>query len=233
MALDDFHDAGDAIFGADLCAQRRRARPQRGRVHGGLNDLGQLFGGQGLHPREPRANPQFHHHVGPGILVKRKRDDEAGHARAQAGAGGAGAVHWLFNTPQLRRLGPLCLRSQLLGFAQKLYLQSWHDPAQADWTDLTGFEHLTHTENWDRALWELLAAARPFETLLHVETISAPTLVITGDDDRVLGTAATVSLAHKMSNAQLAVLPACGHMPQEECPEAFMQAVRHWATEHP
>jgi pimeloyl-ACP methyl ester carboxylesterase len=82
-------------------------------------------------------------------------------------------------------------------------------------------------------LWELLAAARPFETILNFQAVSVPTLIITGDDDRVVGTVANIELAKKMPNAHLAVIAECGHVPQEECPAAFMDAINKWFTQNP
>jgi cyanophycinase-like exopeptidase len=52
-----------------------------------------------------------------------------------------------------------------------------------------------------------------------------PTLVITGDDDTWVPTAQSVRLARKLPGAELAVIPNCGHVSHEECPEEFMQAV--------
>ena len=55
-----------------------------------------------------------------------------------------------------------------------------------------------------------------------------PTLVITGDDDRIVPTEESLQLAGEIPGAELAVLPACGHVPQDECPQAFMDAVDAW-----
>ena len=149
-------------------------------------------------------------------------------APAQTGHGFSAAIRWLFATPQLRRLGPLFLRSQVEQFALDLYAKSWHDPARIQPEDIAAYWTLFRIQNWDRSLWELLAAARPFETILNAPAITAPTLVITGDDDRVLGTANNLELAKKIPHAQLAVIAACGHVPQEECPIDFMDAISRW-----
>jgi len=52
-----------------------------------------------------------------------------------------------------------------------------------------------------------------------------PVLVITGDDDRIVPTEQSLRLADSLPDAKLSVLPACGHLPHEECPGEFMQAV--------
>ena len=52
-----------------------------------------------------------------------------------------------------------------------------------------------------------------------------PVLVVTGDDDRIVPTESTVQLAGKIADAQLVVFDQCGHVPQEECPDQFMDAI--------
>lgn len=52
-----------------------------------------------------------------------------------------------------------------------------------------------------------------------------PILVIAGDDDRVVPTAQSIRLASDLCHAELVVAPRCGHVPQEECPTAFLAAV--------
>ncbi|MBN1429150.1 MAG: alpha/beta hydrolase [Anaerolineae bacterium] len=149
-------------------------------------------------------------------------------APAQTSHGFPDAIRWLFATPQMRRLGPLFLRSQVEQFGMELYAKSWHDPSRIQVEDTDAYMAMLHIQNWDRGLWELLAAAKPFETILDAQAITVPTLVITGNDDRVLGTAANEDLAGKIPGAQLEVIAECGHVPQEECPDDFMDAVTRW-----
>jgi pimeloyl-ACP methyl ester carboxylesterase len=53
-----------------------------------------------------------------------------------------------------------------------------------------------------------------------------PVLVVTGDDDRIVPTANSVQLAGEIPGANLEVMTACGHVPQEECPDKFMEAMQ-------
>jgi len=55
--------------------------------------------------------------------------------------------------------------------------------------------------------------------------IQMPCLVISGDDDRVVPTADSLRLAEELPNATLAVIEKAGHVPHEERPEAFLEAV--------
>jgi pimeloyl-ACP methyl ester carboxylesterase len=52
-----------------------------------------------------------------------------------------------------------------------------------------------------------------------------PVLVVTGDDDRIVPTADSVRLAGEIPGARLVVFERCGHVPQEECSQAFLEAV--------
>jgi pimeloyl-ACP methyl ester carboxylesterase len=149
-------------------------------------------------------------------------------APAQNGHFFPGPIRWLLATPQLRAVGPLLSRDPIEKFADNLYVTSWHDPSKIQQKDWDAYLPLFKIENWDRAIWELLIAARPFETILHFETITAPTLIITGDDDRVMGSQTNIQLASKISNSQLVVVPNCGHVSQEECPISVYDAIEKW-----
>jgi pimeloyl-ACP methyl ester carboxylesterase len=80
--------------------------------------------------------------------------------------------------------------------------------------------------DWDRALWEFTLASRDLKLSRRLEELRLPVLVITGDDDRIVPTAESLRLAEEIPGAQLAVIPDCGHVPQEECPQRFLQAVQ-------
>jgi pimeloyl-ACP methyl ester carboxylesterase len=141
---------------------------------------------------------------------------------------GGGAPSWilpLLNTPQMRHLGPLLARRIATG-GEALIRQAWHDPSRIDAATWEGYRKPLRAENWDRALWELTAASRAGDLPQRLGEISQPVLVVTGDDDRIVPTEQSLRLAEELPNSRLAVLKACGHLPQEECPDDFMQAVR-------
>jgi 3-oxoadipate enol-lactonase len=52
-----------------------------------------------------------------------------------------------------------------------------------------------------------------------------PVLVITGDDDRIVPVVRSKAVADGIPGSQYVELAACGHVPQEECPEPFFAAV--------
>ena len=141
------------------------------------------------------------------------------------GGGQPPLVRWLLNTPQLRRLGPLLARQierRGLDFARS----AWHDPTRITDEILQGYQKPLQAADWDRALWEMAAAGRPSGLPARLAELQLPVLVITGDHDRIVPTHQSVKLAAELPNAALVVVPACGHLPQEECPQAVLDAIQ-------
>lgn len=140
---------------------------------------------------------------------------------------GGGPPTWirpLLRLPQVRRLGPLFVR-QIGRWGRDLLDLAWHDPTRVTLEVVAGYSTPLQVENWDRALWELTLASEELALASHLGEIRVPVLVITGDDDRIVPTAESIRLASHIPDAQLVVLPNCGHLPQEECPAAFLNAV--------
>lgn len=142
------------------------------------------------------------------------------------GGGGSQSpiVRWLLKTPQMQRLGPLFARlieRWGLDFARS----AWHDPTKVGDDILEGYRKPLQTADWDRALWEMTAASAPSGLPDRLDEFGLPVLVITGDDDRIVPTEQSIKLAKELPNAQLVVVPACGHVPQEECPQAVLGAI--------
>jgi pimeloyl-ACP methyl ester carboxylesterase len=124
----------------------------------------------------------------------------------------------------MRHLGPLLAR-QIQTRGPQLIELAWHDPSKITPDILEGYQKPLRAPNWDKALWELTVASRESGLPDQLGRLTLPTLVITGDDDRIVPTEQSLRLADELPNAQLAVIPNCGHVPHEECPQAFMQAV--------
>lgn len=138
-----------------------------------------------------------------------------------------GAPAWaapILRTPQLQRIGPLIARS-VSTRGMGLLRMAWHDPSLISDEMLEGYSKALKAENWDQGLWQLTLASRPSDLPERLNELTLPTLVITGDDDRIVPTELSIRLAAELPNAELVVMRACGHVPQEECPEAFLGAV--------
>ena len=151
--------------------------------------------------------------------------------------GAGGPPRWLtplLRTPQMQHLGPLLARRISSGDGRALLRQAWHDPGKLTPAIVAGYRLPLRVANWDRALWLFASAPRSEDPLPRLHELAAiPTLVISGDDDRVVPVATSKAVAAAMPDSTLVLLPACGHVPQEECPAAFMHAVRDFMQRVP
>jgi pimeloyl-ACP methyl ester carboxylesterase len=86
-------------------------------------------------------------------------------------------------------------------------------------------------EGWDQALWEFTLANRHVGIAERLDEIKLPSLVITGDDDRIVPTKDSIRLAGELPNAHLVIITNAGHVPHEERPDAFMEAVNGFFRE--
>jgi len=134
-----------------------------------------------------------------------------------------GWARWLARTPQGRYLGPLAARALPLS-APALIRLAWHDAGTVTPEELVGYARPFQLCDWDRALWEHIAAGSPPNIAGRLDALDVPVLLVTGDDDRVIPTMETVRLAGEL-DAELVVMPRCGHVAHEECADAFVRAV--------
>ena len=140
---------------------------------------------------------------------------------------GGGAPSWirpLLRTPQMRHLGPLVAR-QIQTRGPQLVELAWHDPSQITPETIALYQKPLQVDNWDKALWEFTLASRASGLADRLAEFTLPVLVITGDDDRIVPTADSIRLAGELPAASLVVIPQAGHVPHEERPDLFMQAV--------
>jgi pimeloyl-ACP methyl ester carboxylesterase len=148
------------------------------------------------------------------------------------GGGGPSWVRILGKTPQMQHLGPLFVRSiQKSGL--DLIKTAWHDPSKITQETWDGYTKPLKSDNWDRALWDFTMASHDTGLTDHLKDFTVPILVITGDDDRIVPTANSVRLADEIPGAKLVVIKDAGHVPHEEQPAAFLQAVNDFLTTLP
>lgn len=142
------------------------------------------------------------------------------------------AARLLLRTPQMRRLLPSIVRLAARS-AGRIIRWIVDDPAFVTAEAVKGYIRPLGVEHWDTALWEVVVASRRVGVARRVGKITVPTLVITGDHDRVVPTPGSLRLARELPNARLVLMPQTGHLPQEERPEAFVAAVREFLRSLP
>lgn len=107
-----------------------------------------------------------------------------------------------------------------------------HDPSTAAEELLLAYRRDMMQGNWGRAFWELLLSSHNLGLEDRLGGIAVPVLVMTGDHDRMVKPAETVRLSEVLPNAVLKVVPECGHLPQEEKPEIFMETLGAFLDNH-
>lgn len=131
----------------------------------------------------------------------------------------------------LRRLSLLVGRK--LGEGMPLLARSYADPGKItkERRDLARVH--TRTRHWDLAWAALInrSLSTRIDLASRLGQVSQPTLVMTGDRDRLVPVDDTRRVAAALPSGRLEVLAGCGHVPHEECPDAFADAVGDWLGE--
>ncbi|MGB9834316.1 MAG: alpha/beta fold hydrolase [bacterium] len=136
-----------------------------------------------------------------------------------------GFIRFLLSTPQGRHLGPLLVRSfanQGKEWAQK----AWNDPSRITPEIWEGYMKPLKARNWDQGFFEFLLYSHSLPLESNLQKIKIPVLIVSGENDRVIPLQESVRLEESLPEADLKVIPNCGHLPQEEAPEAFLEAVK-------
>lgn len=145
--------------------------------------------------------------------------------------GEAGVPRWLrplLNTPQAARVGPLAMRQAAEEPGLQFLRRAYADPERLTDESIAGYRVPLRADNWDGALWEFVRAGPSPNLAARLTELRVPTLVVSGAQDDIVPPEQSERLAQEISGAQLELLPGCGHLPQEECPEAFVQVVTAW-----
>lgn len=135
---------------------------------------------------------------------------------------------WLVELPQMQRISLGLAR--YLGHQSPLLDHAYADPSRIDEERraLSGAHRLL--AGWDLAWGALLqrSLSDPVTIAERLDEIAQPSLVLTGDADRIVPVSDTLATAEALANATLVTLPDCGHLPQEECPAQVETAVAAW-----
>ena len=141
-------------------------------------------------------------------------------------------LDWLLVTPQMDQIGPLISRRLAGRSGEDFIRRAWSDPDLIEQKPeiLAGYRKPLMAENWDRSLWEHTKASDAPELDGRLDQIEVPTLVLSGEDDQIVPVENSQRLAEDIPGSTLVIFENCGHLPQEECPNAFMSAVEEFIT---
>jgi len=139
--------------------------------------------------------------------------------------GGSDWFSWLYEIPQVDRLGPF-LVGGIATSGSELLESSWHNPELLSHEIRAGYHKPLEVRGWEKAFWEFHKVSQPGDVSEKLKEISPPVLIIIGDHDQVVPTADLLTLAQGVPGWQLAVIGNSGHLPHEENPQEFMDSVR-------
>jgi len=148
-------------------------------------------------------------------------------------AGGGSRGGWLTalaKIPQINRLGPL-LVGRIASSGQTLLMRSWYDQSKITDEIIDGYTAPLAIAGWEKAFWEFSQADQNYRVRQDIAQLQHPVILISGDTDLVVATNDTVRLSDMITDNQLSILPVTGHLPQEEAPLLFLQAISDgWTT---
>jgi pimeloyl-ACP methyl ester carboxylesterase len=116
--------------------------------------------------------------------------------------------------------------------SREAFAQAFCEPAKAPeyaqyydrpWTREEEVQVEQNREMAARLLWKPYMRSHTLPTLLR--GIATPTLVVWGREDAIIPLAVGQRYVQAIPDATVKVLDRCGHMPEMESPEAFVQAV--------
>ncbi|WP_006788170.1 alpha/beta fold hydrolase [Thiorhodospira sibirica] len=147
-------------------------------------------------------------------------------AMAYSGYATAQFPRWL--PPFLRRIEPLgvaMMRFMIQRLFAKTLKSFWADPTLVSAERLEAYRQDFQQGPWDHAWWELFLASHPLHLAERLAQITQPCLVLSGEHDRTVKVEESVRLAEDLPQARLVILKDCAHLPQEEVPLRFAEAL--------
>ena len=109
---------------------------------------------------------------------------------------------------------------------------SVYDPNQITEEDVDAFYLPLRSQGGTNAFLARMGQAIPPDRPARVRTIAVPTLVITGDTDRLVPPDMARQYHELIPNSELLILEQTGHMPQEERPERIVAEITRWVEKH-
>ena len=140
-------------------------------------------------------------------------------------SGGAPSwLNWIFSIPQINHVGPKLVSTIATSGLNILY-SSYYDENKVTQETLTAYTAPLKIAGWEKAFWEFNKAPRDTSVSDRLAEILIPTLVITGDTDRIVSPQDSEKVSQLISGSQLVVIPQTGHLPNEEKPTEFAKAI--------
>ena len=138
--------------------------------------------------------------------------------------GGPAGLDWIYDIPQIQKLGPLLVRG-IASSGLDILNQSFVDKSKITADVIAGYTAPLKVKDWELGFWNFVTAPRENQLRENLDSLDLPILLITGDQDTIVPTSDTVELQDLLPNSSLSIIENAGHLPHEEQPEAFMNAI--------
>jgi pimeloyl-ACP methyl ester carboxylesterase len=134
------------------------------------------------------------------------------------GGGPPAPVRLLARLPGADVAGPTLLRALGPRAARLAMRRWWHE--RPDEATVAGHLELFH-DGWERPLWAMTRHQSAVHAGIDLATVAVPPWGVAGNRDRIAAPAAVAALVAGLPRARLVPLDGCGHLPQEERPDAL------------
>jgi pimeloyl-ACP methyl ester carboxylesterase len=131
---------------------------------------------------------------------------------------------WLLRAPGVRTLALWGIMRNRR-FARRALESGYGAPGRVLESDVDAYMLPARAPGSTRALVRLLRETDFGTQAQRLAEVNHPALLIWGEHDRVVPLEHGRRLAAALPNSQLITLAGCGHLPHEECPDAFNSAV--------
>ncbi|EAT58823.1 alpha/beta fold hydrolase [Chlorobium ferrooxidans] len=141
-----------------------------------------------------------------------------------------------FMKPAMKAMTPLfsgLMKFLIARLYNKVIRAMWYNKERLAEEVLNAFRRDQMQGDWARAFWEVFLETHHLKLDEQLFTMRKPALVITGEHDVMVKKEESIRLAGELPQAQLVVVPDCGHLPHEEQPEAFLIALKDFLKRVP
>jgi pimeloyl-ACP methyl ester carboxylesterase len=102
------------------------------------------------------------------------------------------------------------------GDPASLVTSVFHDPSRADIGLLGYYRERFASRRWKTGLLRTVRGTSGHRARARLPELVSPTLLVVGEEDRIVAPQETAEAVRLLPNGRLVVLPACGHAPQIE-----------------
>ena len=134
---------------------------------------------------------------------------------------------WLGKLLRAKSLEPRA-EKLLEGFAtsgMKILRDSFFDQAKLTQDVVDGYTAPMSRPEWKLALWRFMTASQANQVRSNLWRIEMPTLIITGDHDKIVKVEDTFKVAERIAGHSIYLVPNTGHLAHEEDPKDFLRVV--------